>query len=622
MLFRLLQKIPESSPPDSRAAGRGFAGKKAPRKLQSKLFGYYLIVPCVLLAVFTAFFWYLASTVLLRQARQSLTTLNSSFREQVDSALSDLDYVSATINYVNIRKEVPDEALRDGLSPASLPVLSNLYATINSTTLRADQINFYDPVGNTIRIGKVTKYEKLDPDSLFFYEETAERDGRILIGTPCLTGRYATGSGSPDWYLSVYRNFFASRSERNAGVTEAVRRCSQIFRSVLSYQRKDDSSASVYILNTDGVLVYPYNLSSEERVRIEKAAASVSLTASSGTLTRDPLTGRRVRYAQEVSPYSGWTYLTVQQESIILAPFYRVLSSLVFLLILLLAFTLLITWYVSRSMVKPVKHLKHILQRLSIGNLGVEKTDNYNPSYEELGELYAEYQKMSEKLKVSMDELLEARQQELNSRASALQAQVNPHFYYNTLSCISILSENGCNREIEKLCLVLAQCMRYISDTSSSLVSLGTELEYVRKYLYCMKVRYQDSLRCEMDIEPSLLEESIPRLIIQPLAENAIRHGTDCLPPWELRIRGFRTENGWIIEVQDSGNGFSEAAIRTLQEKISELDRRQGLPDLRIGGLGLVSVYLRWKICCGNNAVFEFGNTADGHAFVRLGRLV
>lgn len=597
--------------------------RHTPQKLQTKLFCYNLIAPCVALLAFTVFFWYLASTVLLRQARQSLATLNSSFLEQADASLRELDYVSATINYVNIRKNASAQDMQGaqhGLSAEDLPELSSLYAIINSTSLRADQINIYDGEGNVIRIGRITKYEKLDPDELEFYGETQSRNGSILIGAPALTGRYAAGSGRPDWYLSVYRSYFANRRSRNAGVTECARRCSRIFRSIISYTNRESDPASVYIYREDGSLIYPYDLPQEEKSRIETALQSAAFQDATGAVARDPLGGGRVRYAREVSSYSGWTCLTVQKENVILAPFYRMLWILAALTAGLLCVMLFLTWQVSRSMVRPVKHLKHIIQRLGIDNLGVEKTDDYNPSYEELGELYAEYQKMSEKLKTSMDALLESRQQELNSRVSALQAQINPHFYYNTLSCISILAESGRSEEVEQLCLVLAQCMRYISDNSTALVSLGTEMEYIKKYLYCMKVRYQDSLQYDIEIDPSLLEEQIPRLIIQPLVENAITHGTDCLPPWRLCVRGRRCGEGWIIEIRDSGNGFTKEALAALRQKIEEAEGRTGLPELRIGGMGIVNTSLRWKLSCGERAIFRFGNTEDGHAYVQIGR--
>ena len=136
-----------------------------------------------------------------------------------------------------------------------------------------------------------------------------------------------------------------------------------------------------------------------------------------------------------------------------------------------------------------------------------------------------------EVITISLNELIDSRQQELKSRTLALQSQTNPHFYYNTLSCIIVLAENRKNDEVVTLCKNLTQIMRYITDHSSQSVPLREEMEYVEKYLYCMKVRYQSSLNCNLSIDERLLDLSVPKLIIQPLVENAIKYGTDCIPP-------------------------------------------------------------------------------------------
>ena len=82
----------------------------------------------------------------------------------------------------------------------------------------------------------------------------------------------------------------------------------------------------------------------------------------------------------------------------------------------------------------------------------------------------------------------------MKARSMALQTQINPHFYYNTLSSIIVLAENGDSETVVKMCRNLSRIMRYITNTTETTVTLKDELDYVQKYLYCMKVRYQSSL--------------------------------------------------------------------------------------------------------------------------------
>ena len=133
-----------------------------------------------------------------------------------------------------------------------------------------------------------------------------------------------------------------------------------------------------------------------------------------------------------------------------------------------------------------------------------------------------------------MDEKYELGKQAKTAELKALQSQINPHFYYNTLSSIIVLAENGDSETVVKMCRNLSRIMRYITNTTETTVTLKDELDYVQKYLYCMKVRYQSSLNYSIHVDESLLSQPVPKLIIQPIVENAIRYGSNCAPPWNI----------------------------------------------------------------------------------------
>ncbi|HOO29088.1 MAG TPA: sensor histidine kinase, partial [Lachnospiraceae bacterium] len=99
----------------------------------------------------------------------------------------------------------------------------------------------------------------------------------------------------------------------------------------------------------------------------------------------------------------------------------------------------------------------------------------------------------------------------------------------------------------------------------------------------------------------------------------AIKYGTDCIPPWFITIKGTCENDRWTITVTDSGDGFSEDTLIMLHKKIEETTLNSGMPELTINGLGLLNVYMRWKIYMKDKAVFSFGNTENGHAYVSIG---
>lgn len=596
---------------------RIFSNHQKPVKLQFKLFMAYLLIASVILISFAVFFYQYVSIILIDNEKAALATLNTSIADQVDAVIHDLDITSANINYSSLMSDKLDDSFGLNIADANLTEMADLFVTINGSDIRADQINLFDMHGNEVKVGIITNTDQVDIHSLDWFDEVIERKGVKLIGDPYLTSAYSLANVSSDWYLSVYRTY-SNQYGRKVGAIETIKRCKNVFKSAASYEKKTKDAANIYIFNEKGFLVYPYAVSAEEKEQLSYYYQTISDQKTD--FVTNPMTDKKEHLVYSRSTYSHWTYVTTQKESVILTPV-RHLSFILFMVVLvLLAFSVLVSYYLSQSMIKPVKHLKHIVQRLEIDTLGVEEIANYNPSYVELAELYEAFENMSGKLKMSMNELIDTRQQELKSRTMALQAQMNPHFYYNTLSCIIVLAENEKSDEVIVLCRYLSQIMRYITDTSSSAVKLEQELEYVKKYLYCMKVRYQSSLTCEISIDSRLLQYEVPKLVIQPLVENALKYGTDCIPPWTIRIIGTLHADHWQIDVIDSGNGFSEDAISMIHEKITHADQNPGMPELKIDGLGILNVYMRWRIFQKERAIFSFGNTPEGHGIVSIGQ--
>ena len=402
------------------------------------------------------------------------------------------------------------------------------------------------------------------------------------------------------------------------GVIETVKKCNSVFKYIISYQKKNDNPAGVYIYNSEGTLMYPFSISSEEKDKIPDYYHAIDDSVSSRSYT-NPISGLREIMAYESSSYTGWTYITVQPENIILAPVHNLVKLLLLVVFLMLVFSAFLSYQLSRSLSRPIKQLRSIIKKTALATLGQQPAP-INMPYDELEELNQAFQKMSSDLKTSMDELIDTRQQELKSRSLALQSQINPHFYYNTLSSIIVLAENNQSDEVAVLCRNLTKIMRYITNSGTQTVKLKEEIEYVKEYLYCMKVRYQSSLDYEIDIDNSILEEPIPKLIIQPIVENALKYGTDCIPPWNITVTSQVTPDFWQIDIPDSGNGFTEDRIALIDSRIKEAGERTGMPELQINGLGLLNVYLRWKLYCQDDIIFTYGNTEDGHGKVSIGR--
>lgn len=589
------------------------------KKLQTKLFLAYLSLVCLVLFSFAVFFYVFVSRQLIDSQIQALNTLNSSFHTQVDAKIRDMDNVSININYSDISKEILDPSFELNITYEMLAKMSELFVTVSGTELKVDQMNLYDASGYVLQAGLSTKIARDDQSKKEWIDRARELEGSKLLSRPYGSEEYSKPNKYKVWYLSLYRSF-NNQYGRSVGAVETVKNCESVFKSIISYEKKNKASAAkVYVFDQEGSLVYPYDTDKEEARAIEAYYPLAGEIGEDGAL--GSLDSRAREYAAgETSTYTGYTYMTILPERAILEPVNRLLWILFGVVAAILLVAVGISYRLSRSIVRPIKHLKHIIQRMELDTLGEERATSYPVSVNELEELYQAFQVMSDSLKASMNQLIEAQEQELKSRTLALQSQMNPHFYYNSLASIMIMAENGDTDTVVKTCRNLSNIMRYITNTSSTVVTLREEIDYVQKYLYCMKVRYQSSLNYVIDVEEDLLKERVPKLIIQPIVENAIKYGADCEPPWKIEVRGYRGEDFWQIDVTDSGNGFTDEAIEKIRRNIEKARENPGMPELKINGLGTLNVYLRWSLFCKEQIIFTYGNTADGHGRVSIGR--
>jgi sensor histidine kinase YesM len=214
-----------------------------------------------------------------------------------------------------------------------------------------------------------------------------------------------------------------------------------------------------------------------------------------------------------------------------------------------------------------------------------------------VGSLAHAYEGMRWRLAESLREveevrLVEAQLQEQAAKAelAALQARINPHFFFNTLNTISGLLADDPARA-DDVVQTLADLFRYtFKATHSGHVTLNEELEFVDGYLSVEKARFGDRLRVEWDIEPRARAVSVPGLILQPLVENAVGHGIAPVPGGGMvRIRARMDAGRLVVEVEDDGAGLGRPAADLIREDhgLGNVKRRIATTTLGRGTLEL-----------------------------------
>lgn len=247
---------------------------------------------------------------------------------------------------------------------------------------------------------------------------------------------------------------------------------------------------------------------------------------------------------------------------------------------LLLLLVIILSYYIPRSITMPITRISRVTNQVAKGNLSVRAAAESGAEARMLSDsLNAMIDKINELLDQVTTEQIRLRKAEFE----LLQAQINPHFLYNTLDTIVWLAEAGDQKRVVSMVGNLSDFFRTSLNQGKDIISIREELAHVRSYLEIQQVRYQDILRYEITVPEDLYEYKIPKITIQPLVENALYHGIkNKRGQGTITITGKSKENGFVLYVRDNGIGMT-------QERLNEV--RAGIQKLSYTGKEIYGLY-------------------------------
>ena len=209
------------------------------------------------------------------------------------------------------------------------------------------------------------------------------------------------------------------------------------------------------------------------------------------------------------------------------------------------------------------------MQEVKKGNLEVTVASD---AQDEIGELIRGFGNMVEYIKTLIEEVYEGRISLKEYEMKALQAQINPHFLYNSLSLINWKAIEADEKDISKITLALSKFYRTALNKGNNVLPLEDEISNVKSYLDIQLMMHDYEFDVEIDIDESMYFYDTPNLILQPLIENAIDHGIDLKTEGrgKITIRGWQDENNMYLSVEDNGAGMEEAVANAILTRKSK----------------------------------------------------
>lgn len=223
---------------------------------------------------------------------------------------------------------------------------------------------------------------------------------------------------------------------------------------------------------------------------------------------------------------------------------------------------------------------------------------------EEFCQMAHSFNKMVDAVDRLLEQVKEEQQQVKKIELEALQAQIKPHFLYNTLESIHWQAVMDGNEKISEIVKALAQYYRLCLGKGADVVTLDRELEHIQNYLIIQNVRYKNILECHIDIPEELMKTPIPKMTLQPLVENCIYHGVKGQKDIQgiITVSGAKKEGKVLVTVGDNGVGMDE-------KQVEEINRTIGIFDEK-SGYGIRNVNKRLEILFGPEYGLHYESTA------------
>ena len=302
--------------------------------------------------------------------------------------------------------------------------------------------------------------------------------------------------------------------------------------------------------------------------------------------------GGSYQIRSELSPYTGWRTVGVFSMDEVMSSVNTIVYILFTCVIISLVLVVIVSFKFSRTLTNPIFKLKRLMKQAESGDLTVRFNFEHN---DEIGELGQSFNHMIARIDQLIQMVYVEQENKRTAEMKSLQEQIKPHFLYNTLDTISWMARDYDAEDIVRLVDALTNMFRIGLSHGKDIITVKEEITHVSNYLYIQKIRYKDKLNYVIHVDESLYAIEVPKLILQPLVENAIYHGVKAKRGGgTITITGVPEGENLVFTVQDDGAGM-------LQEKVEELNRRMSERSVldEKKSFGLFYIRERIQLCYG-----------------------
>lgn len=471
--------------------------------------------------------------------------------DRVNSDLLDIRQIFDAANY-NIVQEFD-------ISSEKFAEQFSLLYEVNSDKI--ESLALYGNEGRLIASEPVAvEKENIDVKGQDWYKNAESAIENVHFSIPHIQNLYEDGLYRYHWVVSLSRYVDINDGEIPGSGVLLVDMKYSVIEDVLKQINDSSEGIYYYMISRDGQMIYHPRKTEMARGLFEENSLKAS-GYEEGTyeITTD---GHKESVVVGNIAYTGWKLIGVVPESVQTARInnfrYYIFTTIMVLMMMLLEGNRLI----SRKISKPIRKLDESVKTYEAGG----KTDIYIGGSSEIRHLGYSVQRSYERIETLMEEIIRQQNERRKSELDALQSQINPHFLYNTLSMMNWMAIRSNQMEISKVTLALSTFYRTALSKGEDVVTVENCIQNMQAYLEIQLTMHDNNFSVDWDIDPTIKNEKMPKLLLQPVVENAIEHGIDEKEDGDKKLFLSFRGNGDDVEitVRDNGMGMPQEKAETL----------------------------------------------------------
>jgi two-component system sensor histidine kinase YesM len=308
------------------------------------------------------------------------------------------------------------------------------------------------------------------------------------------------------------------------------------------------------------------------------------------------LDGEKVLIALYRSPFNQLTTAACIFQDDLLTEALHVRMQMFYIGAVSTAAAAMTAWFFSRTICRNIQRLQESMLKIREGHMEVRSRIS---TRDEVGVMSDIFNNMMDRIEALLRNIRETEEQKHQAEQNVLEAQIQPHFIYNTINSIGYVAHMRGEKELEEISTSVVALLRGVLGGRESFIPIWQEHDYIEQYLVIQRFKMKQNFRVKWDVEPELWAALIPKLILQPLVENALLHGIPQKAGGQIAIQAFRRGETLVIKVTDNGTGMTREEIEQLRNGSSE-SSNQGIASSRFRKVGFSNVRERIALIYGN----------------------